>query len=344
MASGRDTVSIGVLSALAACATQPRFDGPLPVRSQHPAQLAVLQIAPQPVTPPGPWQAELRLDTAYSSLFLGGQGGGNDFYMDGELARSAARMRYGLGNGLELGFELAAIHSGGGFLDEFIIDWHEFWGFPDQGREQAPKDAFLVQAREQGDVVYTMQRENWTLCDIPLTFGWAPVVPTAERPYGFKLTAAADAPTGNDARGYGSGDWEFALGAHAELWTGAVAWTGHVQHTLAETPRPGRDLGFEFADVTAAGLAAQIALDDTWTLLGQVSFETSTLRRLGFIEAERDQWLLWVGTRARLTDRIGFELVVGEDLEGRVAPDFTAYASFVLSLGGSGGRAAGTVP
>jgi hypothetical protein len=322
-------------TALGACATAPRFDGPLPVRSQHPAQLTVLQIVPESAAPMPAWEARLRADTAYSSLFLFGQGGGNDLALDGELGRSALRTTIGLGGGAELGIEFAGVHSGGGFLDEFVIDWHDFWGFPDQGRSQAPRDAFQVRAREGGQTVYRMEPENWTLADIPITFGWAPIVAREGQPWSVMLRAAIEAPAGDDERGYGSGNWESALGLTCERRIGPVALTGHLQHAFAETPQPGRSLGFEFEDVTAAAFAAEVALDDTWSLLAQVGFETSTLRDLGFRQAERDQWLLWLGARARLDPRFAIEFAFGEDIESHVAPDFTAYVSFLLSLGGS---------
>ena len=41
--------------------------------------------------------------------------------------------RQGLGDGLEFGFELPFAHTSGGFLDRFLIDYHDALGLPDQG-------------------------------------------------------------------------------------------------------------------------------------------------------------------------------------------------------------------
>ncbi len=318
---------------VASCAGTRRFDGPLSVRNQHPAQSVVMQLEPDGARAVPADQTRLRMDLAYTSLFLAGSGNGNSFRMDGETARFAWKALYGLGGGVEVGIEFPIGHASGGFLDDFVIDWHDTFGFPDQGRTNAPRDGFDVVARRGGREVYRLDEERGTLLDIPIHVGWTPLPITAERPFGVKLRAGFELPTGNEDRGWSSGGIDTAFGISTEAEFGDFAWHAHVAHTWTETPAPARRDGFRFRDVTRAGTGIEWALFDSASVLVQAEWETSTLRGLGFDRVADPQLLLWTGVRWRWHPRIAFEVALGEDLLADVSPDFSTYFSIVMDLG-----------
>ncbi len=309
----------------AGCVARPRLDGPLPTRNQHPAQLTVLHMAPSAVTTLPAGAISGRVDAAYSNLFLnGGSGGGNTWRMDGEYLRVGTTLRVGLGGDCELAAELPVAHTSGGFLDDFIIGYHDFFGLPDQNRDQNPRDAYDITAQKDGNVAWSVDRENLELLDVPMQVTWQLVAPGDGR-VGTAVRGGIELPTGNDDRGYGNGQLDASLGVLLEYRAGGVGWYGHAQHTLAGTPRQSRAVGLHFADVTSLGLGAELPLAENLNVLVQVEWETSTLRHLGFPAVASEQLLLWIGGRWLVTEHWGIEVAFGEDLYGFVSPDFTAW-------------------
>lgn len=322
------------LLALAACATRPQANGPMPVRNQHPAQLTVLHLDPTPV--PGLPQGAVagRLTTAYTSLFLFGDGNGNEIELDGELLRTSLQLRAGVAPGLEFGVELPFVHASGGFLDDFLIDYHDALAFPDQGRTEAPRDDFVVRASQGGEAVYQLEPHGVHLGDLPLSLRYTLVEPAAEHP-GVALALGVELPTGDASAGFGNGEVDVAFGAAAQWPVGFGSVFGHAQYTIAGSPTRARAVGFQFADVSSAGVGAELPVADGLAAVVQFEWETSTLRDLGFARVGRDQLMLWLGGRLRLAGDLYLEAALGEDLRGYVSPDVTAFLAMAWLPGGS---------
>lgn len=323
---------IVVALALPACVATPDWQGPLPVRNQHPAQLTVMHMPPAATAmlPAGAVQA--RLDAAYSSLFLSGQDGNRSWHMDGEYLRAATSLRLGLGGGCELAAEVPIAHTSGGFLDAFLIDYHETFGLPDQGRDTAPKNEFEIAARQSGQTVWSVDADGAELLDVPLYATVQLLAPALDR-LGLAVRGGVEFPTGDDERGYGSGEIEPGCGALLEYRTGSVAFYGHAQYTWAGTPAPAQRAGLPFADVVSLGAGAELPLTAELHALVQVEWENSTLRHFGLRTTDRDQILLWVGGRWFPIRQLGFEVGLGEDLQGLASPDFTAWFGMVWNPG-----------
>ena len=297
------------------------------MRNQHPAQLLVMHLDPAgtDVLPAG--ETAWRADLAYTSLFLNGSNPQGSWFMDGELLRAALDARVGLGDGLQLGLQLPFAHTSGGFLDDFIIDYHDAFGFPDQNRSTSPKDEFLVRANRSGTTVWSAEQSGAELLDVPVHLTWQ-VRPAADGQLGLALRGGFEIPTGDQDAGYGNGQVDFAVGGVAEYRRGGIGYTLQASHTFAGTPRQSRDLGFSFEDVTSIGVGVELPLSRDLHAIVQAEWETSTLRELGPRVASRQQALLWVGGRWRPTPQWAVEVGFGEDLIGLVSPDFTAWLSF----------------
>ncbi|HEB54629.1 MAG TPA: DUF3187 family protein [bacterium] len=322
---------VGML-ALAACVASPDLRGPLAVRNQHPAQLTVLHLDPTSaeVLPPG--QTRTRIDAAYTSLFLFGSRPGSSWYMDGEYLRSALDLAVGLGHGLQLGVQIAGAHTSGGFLDGFLIDYHELFGFPDQNRSTTERDRFRVDAQRGSDTVWSVERAGAELLDVPVQLTWQLRKP-GERRLGVVLRGGIELPTGDDERGYGNGAVDVGLGIAFDYRIAGVGFTGQLGHTFAGTPGRAESFGLTFADVTSAAVGTELPLASDLHALVQVEYETSTLRRLGPAVASREQVYLWVGGRYQPEPSLGIEIGFGEDLVGMASPDFTAFFAMVWTPG-----------
>ena len=255
---------------------------------------------------------------------------GVDRTVEGNIRRLVARddVRVGLGDNLQLGAQVAGAHTTGGFLDDFIIDYHDVFGFPDQGRDTSPKDDYLIEARRGATTVWEVRESNAEWLDTPIHLTWQVLEPGMDR-FGLAVRGGIELPTGDQNRGYGNGEIDASAGAVFDYRTNGVGFYGHAQHTFAGTPDRSRGRGFAFEDVTSFGLGAELPLSDDLHALVQVEWETSTLRDLGPKVASREQFLIWVGGRWQPTSQWGIEVGFGEDMRGLVSPDFTAWLAVV---------------
>lgn len=343
MPNARRRAACLAVVGFAACATQPTPQGPLPVRNQHPAQLLVMHMPPASPRTHAAGRASVRADAAYSSLWLVGNAPGRQWVMDGEYLRAATTVRYGLGAGIEAAIELPVAHTGGGFLDDFLIDYHDFFGFPDQDRDVAPRNDYDVQLTSAGTSVWGVDRAGLAMLDVPIYATWQVTAPTARGP-ALAVRAGVELPTGDADAGFGSGEVEPSFGVLADLPVRHVQLYGHAQYTWAGTPDQAAAAGLQFADVASAGIGAEAPLHDDLNAYVQLAWEQSTLRNFGLSETDDDQALLWVGGRYRIGDDLALEVGFGEDLIALVSPDFTAWVGMVWSPGAWGRRSPTRLP
>ncbi len=314
---------------LAACVTPSQRHGPLAVRNQHPAQLTVLSLDPVGAQTLAPGQAQLRLDAAYTSLFLQQSNGGNVWGMDGEVLRTGLKTRIGLLPQLELQVELAGVHSGGGFLDDFVESWHDSFNLSNQGRELFPQDQFAVQADFQGKTAYQQNATGFEVMDLPIGLNYNLLPFSQDNPFALTLRGAIELPTGDQGRGFGNGGLDAAVGLVGEFREGPYAMQMHLQHSFVRTPQLARQAGLSYQDVSGVGLSMQASVSQCTTLLAQVELSTSVLRDIPLQGLEKEQLLLWLGLRQILAPKLAMELAFGEDLSTDAPPDFTAYLALV---------------
>ena len=323
-------MALGIL-LLGACIHTPRLAGPMPVRNHHPAQLTVMHLDPTDTRRFDLGEGRVRAHLSQTSFFLAGSGGGNSFAMDGELTRAVADLELGLGRGFRVRTQLPVGYASGGFLDDFVIDFHRAFGFDDQGRPEAANDQFSVFANRGTTPVYELEDDQLELFDIPFEVSWVGAEAGVDGDFGYGVRGGIEAPAGDGAAGFGNDEVDVALGVFGEWRPERLSWlsvTAQAQHTFAGTSNLARDAGFRFRDVTSADLAVEAALHDRFAVLVQGQFETSTLRGLGFDEVADDHWLLWVGGRWHVGEKSWIEATLGEDLGPFVSPDFVAWIGF----------------
>lgn len=303
----------------------------MPVRNQHPTQLTVMRLEPSAATVLPAGEVSGRASMAYTSLFLGGSTSTSAFAMDGEILRTNFGMRAGVGAGVDFGIDLPVLHTSGGFLDSFLIDYHELFGFPDQGRNDVPNNRFEVFAEKDGQRVYELREAALEFGDVPLTGAWT-IVPVRRQADGSGSPGIAarfgiELPTGDEDAGFGNGEVDYAAGLCATWPLPIGALHAEVQRTFAGTPRMARDAGFSFSDVAAGSMTFEAQASAGLGLLAQCSWESAALSNLDLDRASRDAVLLWLGARWRLDGDLFLEVGFGEDLAENIAPDFTAWLS-----------------
>lgn len=127
--------------------------GPLRLQSQSPFQslrFSMRALAPSTIQK-GEW--EVFLSGTLSNVWVNTD---DQYLMDYATVNSQASISYGLTSShrLEIGYSERQIF--GGYLDGFIVDFHDAFGFDQAGRDNAPYDDVNIDLRdEDGNLLYT---------------------------------------------------------------------------------------------------------------------------------------------------------------------------------------------
>ncbi|WP_211242889.1 DUF3187 family protein [Sinimarinibacterium sp. CAU 1509] len=183
-------------------------------------QGALARFAPLPVpeaATPGPG-ARIALDWTSENLLS--QSASEQIRLDGETVRLGLQYRTQWAGTL-WSLELPLMLTGGGVLDSSIETWHRWFGLPNGGREQIPRNEYRYVYVRDGRTVFDINGSDATLGDLRLG--------AARCAADSCLRAMLQLPSGDADRllggGLGASLWYergFALDT-AQRWTGAIA-------------------------------------------------------------------------------------------------------------------------
>lgn len=181
---------------------------PFPTRNMNPlAQIFGLPAAaPGRVTSPGRTESALTADVA--SHFTEDSSTDETIFLDGETYRFGLSVRHGLREGVEVGAEVPYLLHRGGFLDNFTVGWHDFFGLPQSGRDDYPHNLLLFRYSDHGEERLRLEDGTDGLGDIRLTAGWQVL---SSETGAAALRASLKLPTGDSDRLLGSGSTDLAL-------------------------------------------------------------------------------------------------------------------------------------
>lgn len=269
--------------------------------------------------------AQAELSFAVASHFEFANTPTEDVLFDGETRRVALRLRRGFAAGYEWTLELPWIARSGGELDGFIVNWHDFFGMPQGGREASPRDRLLFTYRRDGVERVRLSEPASGVGDLRVGLGKSLSTDTA-RP--LALRAELKLPTGSSAKLTGSGAADFALWVSAASPVfGSGDWivyggaglarlgAGDVLPELQRRNIPFANLGLGWRALPA--LAFKVQVDAHRAFYGH-----SELAPIGRSAAQ-----LAMGGSLRLGRESEFEFVVLEDLAVGTVPDVTLRAA-----------------
>lgn len=252
--------------------------------------------------------------------------------LDGEMYRMTVAARYGIGQEWEAGIELPYIVQGGGFLDNFVIDWHNTFGLPQGGRDIAPKNRLNYSYRKDAVQKLRMNHATSGIGDISLTGGFR-----LYDDYGtdhhdrVAIKAALKLPTGDSAYllGSGSTDFMFQICGSSTNFTefGSLGAYGSLGALAMSAGDILRDQQNPLAGVGAFGVG--------WSPASWISFKLQLNGTTPFYhgssldEISKSSLLLISGGSLRLPGGYLLDIGVGEDLAVATASD----VSFHLGLG-----------
>ncbi len=146
-----------------------------PFRATNQSPLVVIHAIPvdssATITPKGHVSSAFTFDLASNYTYASDFSSGDNLLFDGESYRWTVSTRYGLTDRVEIGIDIPYMLYGGGFLDSFIIDWHDTFGLPQGGRDSAAKNRSQYSYTKDGRQKLLMDRSGSGLGDVTLTTG-----------------------------------------------------------------------------------------------------------------------------------------------------------------------------
>jgi hypothetical protein len=270
-----------------------------------------------------PGQKEFRAALDYSSNYVDDAKRGEHIVLDGETARITVGGRYGLSGKVECGVEIPYIIHGGGFLDSFIIHYHDFFGFPQSGRDQAPRNRLRYLYTRDGEEKMKVDGASNGIGDISLTAGFQVYHDKNEYPRAVALRTSLKLPTGDSDQLHGSGSADLALWITASddhklssgHWTlfGAVGLMGMTDGQVIQEQQ--RKL-VGFGSVGAG-----------WSPLSWIAFKVQFDAHTPFFddsdlkELNANAVQLLIGGTLSLSKQTTLDIGVSEDLIVKTSPD-----------------------
>lgn len=251
--------------------------------------------------------------------------------LDGEMYRMTIAARYGIGDQWETGIELPYIVTGGGFLDSFVIAWHNTFGLPQGGRDSAPKNRLNYAYHKDATQKLRINHATSGFGDLSLTGGFR-----LYDDYGtdhhdrLAIKAALKLPTGDSSYllGSGSTDFMFQISGSSTNFTefGSLGFYGSLGALAMSTGDILRDQHNPLAGVGTFGIG--------WSPASWISFKLQLNGTTPFYhgssldEISQSSLLLTSGGSLSLPGGYLLDIGVGEDLAVATASD----VSFHLGL------------
>jgi hypothetical protein len=309
-----------------------RVRGPIPARVQQPIKLGTLAFRPRRAATQPRGHASVGIESAYSNIFQNGTGvGGQSVLLDGETWTNTLIASYGLSERADLELDLGVLYATNGFLDTLIEDYHNWFGFPQGGRDERARDAYAMRVDIGGQTIYTLEPYTLELLDTPLVFTERLVDEQGNTP-AVALRAGVDIPTGSEARGAGNGGWDWGVGVLAEKSEGRWTFTGALDWVDAKRPSSFVGSGVDVYDGFDVQLGIEYRWNDRLSLLTGLVLTPPVTRDFTIKELDREILGLDIGaawdTGPNSEMHIGFE----EDLLSASGPDITFFAGWRIAL------------
>jgi hypothetical protein len=272
------------------------------------------------VLPPGKASVLLAVDVASNNA--GDATPRENILLDGESYRFTLALRYGIAKGVEAGIDVPYVGQGGGFLDSFIIGWHDFFNLPQGGRKEEPRNRLLYTYTKDGQNRLLINDSSFAPGDIRLSGGMQLYHDGNENPRAVALRASLKLPTGDSNELHGSGSADFALWLTASddyrLPIGHFTLFGAAGGIAMTT---GDVLRGQQRNVAAFG-----SLGCGWSPAEWIAFKVETSGHTGFY---KDSDLRELGNGAQLiiggtlafTPRTSLDIGVSEDIAVNTSPD-----------------------
>lgn len=190
-------------------ATASQGEGPIAIRNQFAPGLFFLYPTPEAARILDPGRFEIRTNAAYSGVYNQDKSGTAELLLDFEVLRWTFNARLGVWDRFDADVEVPFLYFADGFMDQFVKDFHQFFGFPTGGRENEPNNVFKYQVNNNGKPIYhTPEPGVFALSDMVLNVRYR-ILSEKENWPGMVFKASLKFPTGSSSSGFGSGHLDY---------------------------------------------------------------------------------------------------------------------------------------
>jgi len=137
---------------------------------------------------------EVTFNTEIANNFTSDANGTTLAFFDGETTYYTYGFRQAVADKFEWGFEIPWVEQRGGYLDHSIQDFHDFFGFPNNGRREADLNQIDYFVSDKNKVYVDFQNSHDGIGDVRVTAG-VQLLRTPER--SLALRALVKLPTGD---------------------------------------------------------------------------------------------------------------------------------------------------
>jgi hypothetical protein len=300
--------------------------GPLPTRSQHPLALTMPALGLRRAVTQPAGEVGVAAELAYTSIFEQADRNGFDVLFDTEMLRGEVRLRAGLSERVDLETQIAASYATGGFLDSFISDYHDFFGFPNSGRESVENGASDAHVSVQNEEAYSLHTNEVGFHDLPLILAVA--LDGAESVWHNALRAVVELPTGSESHGFGNGGIDFGLGWCLERSSGRWSHFGAANWVHPSQPDGFDSAGIELDDQFELAYALECRWSEVSSLVVQLDGVSPLTRDVPYEELDAPMLDLGIGVWGDMANDSRCFLSFHDDLISASGPDFTVYVGW----------------
>lgn len=288
--------------------------GPLEIKNQFPLSLHLNMPYPESAGIRDTVQVQL----FYSSIFFLRENPNWSFRMDFETTELLLSLRKCLSDSFEIGFDLPFLSFNSGFMDRGLEWYHTTFGFSNYGRNSRPANSFLYWIRKNQDILVEGEPGGIGFGDLRIS-GKKVLWKLKGQPF-LSLKTSLELPTGDPAKGYGNGGFDWGISGQLEKRMGRLVQAnlnlGLVFPGDLRTSPP-----LDLKTYYYGCFGVEVEAFPAFTLLGQFSAQTSPFPTTGIKRVDNAALMLSLGARYQW-GRSYWQCSLTEDLNGTGAPDF----------------------
>jgi hypothetical protein len=273
-----------------------------------------------PVTEVGQWR--MNVITNFSNTYNISGGANDQIANDVETFRGSLIVSYGLRENWQLSVELPYVRHNGGFLDDFIYDWHDFFSMPQNGRTKDNSDQLQISYLSSTGTSFDMSDSGSGIGDIRINGAYT-------RPWNNRaliFSTELKLPTGDYDKLTGSGmlNDPYSLEKYRITLYGGLAgiFLGDMDGELAEAQN-----SFALAGRAGIGWQATKLIQLKLQLDAQSALYDSDLKEMG-----DPAFQLVMGGSLTFTDDVYLDISVAEDINPSTAADVAFQLALVATF------------
>lgn len=277
------------------------------------------------ITSTNEWQVEL--DSEITNHFSYNYDNNEQVRFDGETTRFALSVKHGIDSQAELEIILPYVSHDGGSLDQFIEDWHDIFGFPQNGRTNHPQNQLQFFYQKNGVTKLDFQESAGGVGDAQIIFAIDLKEQKTQQQNNLTFKAAIKLATGDSDKLTGSGGIALSAWLAGDWSTRLFDLDGLNYYSIG-------GMWLEEGEVIAdqqqsyalfGGFGSGLQVSENVVLQAQLDLHTPLYKGSDMRELDSVAFLLTVGGNLKINKQWNIDIAVVEDALPHSAPDVTFH-------------------